>query len=172
MTRVSDKITKKELWKRFLSIDRDKHACLPMIRDIVPKEDWDVKFDWENYEFEPSKEFEFEDNFLGIKEIEGRVFIGCFAGGDWEYPVYFLIYLQDDIWRAYVPKAGNTFNYDIMQAFGNEDEKDLEFFKKVFPREFQYMDQEEYDPQNGDGELLHDLSKMHRDIIANIAVKE
>jgi len=50
-----------------------------------------------------------------------------------EYPVFFIVYLQDNKWRAYIPKKGNTFNYVTKKALGNGyiDEKsdaDFEFF--------------------------------------------
>ena len=43
-------------------------------------------------------------------------FIGCAAGGDWEYPVFFIVYHDGQKLRGYIPKDGNTWNAKTKQA--------------------------------------------------------
>jgi len=44
------------------------------------------------------------------------------AGGDWEFPVAFCLYIDDSgEFRAYVPKEGNCYNFKTKKAFGNDD---------------------------------------------------
>jgi len=54
------------------------------------------------------------------------------AGGDWEVPVYFIVYLDDKKKiRFYSPKPGNVFNPKNKEAFGNDEDKDEAFCKKI-----------------------------------------
>lgn len=73
-----------------------------------------VIFDWEN--FEP-----FE---LGFWTTESGIpVVGCMAGGDWECPVHFVLYPENDkTIRAYIPKDGNTWNFKTKTAYGSEEE--------------------------------------------------
>ena len=44
-----------------------------------------------------------------------------YAGGDWEIPVYFMVYYDGKRIRVYVPTVGNTWRQDLKQALGNVD---------------------------------------------------
>lgn len=61
---------------------------------------------------------------------DGTVYLWAFAGGDWEYPLYFAIYLDpDNRIRAYIPKDGNTYCHKCKSAWGTcecHDGKDSE----------------------------------------------
>ena len=48
------------------------------------------------------------------------------AGGDWETPCFFILYLDQSRLRAYIPEDGNNWNNKTKQAYGNDDEKDKE----------------------------------------------
>ena len=41
------------------------------------------------------------------------------AHGDWEIPVYFMVYYDGKKIRVYVPTVGNTWRQDLKQALGN-----------------------------------------------------
>ena len=42
------------------------------------------------------------------------------AGGDWEMPLAFCVYIGDDgALRAYIPKDGNCYNFETKKAIGN-----------------------------------------------------
>ena len=57
--------------------------------------------------------------------------VGCAAGGDWEYPVFFIVFLDANgqTLRSYIPKGGNVWNYNINDVFGNDDESDAKFLE-------------------------------------------
>lgn len=45
-----------------------------------------------------------------------------YTGGDWENPVHFAVYVDNkQNLRAYIPKAGNTYDIATKSAYGNED---------------------------------------------------
>lgn len=79
-----------------------------------------VQFDAENYVEEPCDGHLFE-NLLGIRTLDnGLTMWGLFAGGDWEFGVFSVLYWSGKEIRGYVPKDGNTWNYKTKAAFGNE----------------------------------------------------
>lgn len=50
------------------------------------------------------------------------------AGGDWEEPVYFIVYLDDkNKLRMYIPKCGNVYNALTKEALGNDEDLDEQF---------------------------------------------
>lgn len=83
-----------------------------------------VQFDLENC---TSKSGEFTDYgglLVGFHTLSnGLSFLGCLAEGDWEYPVFFIIYYDGKSLRGYVPICGNLINRDGMSAFGNNDDE-------------------------------------------------
>ena len=83
-----------------------------------------INFDLENmiYESKDGLGFETLPNGLAVLKI--------LAGGDWELPVFFVIYFDGKKLRAYVPAYGNCYNADTKEAFGNNDQADEEFLRK------------------------------------------
>ena len=89
-----------------------------------------VRFDLENLE-----RFGTEDSythFPGLSDMEGYEMLGeggsafpvlwCAAGGDWEMPLVFIIYVgEDGKLHGYVPDDGNAYNHDKNAAYGNHD---------------------------------------------------
>lgn len=77
-----------------------------------------VEFDTENILYDRD---EFDNTWLGFHEMNnGLAFLGCMAGGDWEYPVCFAIYYDGKSLRGYVPRYCNSYNLKTKQAFGND----------------------------------------------------
>ena len=74
-----------------------------------------VNFDFENHEVDES------DTSLSLHSRlpDGTEIIWCWAGGDWESPVSFVLYLdpKDEI-RAYIPKKGNCYCTQCNTAWG------------------------------------------------------
>lgn len=171
--RIIDKISKKELYEKFQS---DFGNYEKYLQEEIPKNDFDIEFDWENYEWKGWNRT--NEEYLGIQELEGRVFIGCQAGGDWEYPVYFIVFIQNGKWRAYIPKDGNVYNHDTMRAFGNgndyknEINLDLQFLKKLYPNDFRDIEHKNYDSTGNDCEIMWDYEKIKQDIISNIEINK
>ena len=119
-----------------------------------------VNFDLENLE-----SFDSEDAYThlpGLKNLGGYQMLGwegaqfpalwCAAGGDWELPLVFILYIgaKGEI-RAYIPENGNAYNHEKKAAYGNN----------------------EGDPVYGDDDprYVFDLDAMHDDIIGRIEVK-
>ena len=53
--------------------------------------------------------------------------LGCHAGGDWEDPVFFVLYPETTARiRAYIPKKGNTWVIGTATAYGNDAGDDVD----------------------------------------------
>lgn len=75
------------------------------------------EFDFENVSI---KGFGYCKSIVGFNTLpNGMTYLGIFAGGDWERPVYFIIYYSGKELRAYIPTEGNTWNTDTKKAYGN-----------------------------------------------------
>ena len=61
------------------------------------------------------------DELLGLQNISGQDFLGLQAGGDWEYPVYFVYYERDEKAYLYVPVRGNMYNHSANTAYSEEE---------------------------------------------------
>jgi len=44
------------------------------------------------------------------------------AGGDWEFPICFVLYWDGKKMRAYIPSEGNCWNKQEKCAFGSEED--------------------------------------------------
>ena len=91
--------------------------------DLLTKvsEDWQkVDFDLENLYLNQA-DYSGSEWQLGFQQLgTGFTYIGVMAGGDWEHPVYAIIYHDGKAFRGYVPTKGNTFNPVTKTAFGSE----------------------------------------------------
>jgi hypothetical protein len=122
---------------------------LPYLSELSPQLKADlskVDFDWENYtsgtdlidqawrsRSNQTSEFGYSLRIIGPHNRmgpEGVSWIGCSAGGDWEQPIFFMLYMSNDQVRAWIPKKGNCWNYDTHTALGNDEDADSAFFKK------------------------------------------
>ena len=62
------------------------------------------------------------DPLLGLQETaDGHVYLGFQIGGDWEMPVFGILYFDGNKLRVYYPSAGNCINFDFKCAFGSEE---------------------------------------------------
>lgn len=89
----------------------------------------------------------------GIKSLggyqtldNGFTFYGQMAGGDWENPIFFLIYWDGKQLRGYIPEKGNTWNTITKQAMGNDTDADAKFLCK--------LNGKKYNPDEDYGDLL------------------
>lgn len=80
-----------------------------------------IEFSTENCTCDPKEPFAMPGFFVGLDALQGGTPIMWFgAGGDWEQPIAFCIYLGvDNKIHAYVPREGNCYNKDKNAAFGN-----------------------------------------------------
>lgn len=66
-----------------------------------------------------------------LKTKSGVPYIAAWAGGDWESPLLFMLYLDESLTlRGYIPTKGNSFNKDTKSAFGNDEDADVKFLAK------------------------------------------
>lgn len=90
-----------------------------------------IKFDAENCIADPD-EWD-EESLIGIHTLpNGLTFIGMAVGGDWEQPLFLIIYWSGRALRGYIPSYGNTFNPDFKAAFGSEGSNKSVDNNKVF----------------------------------------
>lgn len=101
-------------------------ALLGLNRTLV-KDLRKVSFDCENFQCIERDDDVCGYKLGGIQTLEnGFHFLGCAAGGDWEYPVFFIIYWDGDMFRGYVPSKGNVWDKKQKEAFHYEENEDLE----------------------------------------------
>lgn len=93
------------------------HASRKIDKDLK------VEFDFENYDCFGESYNSSLKKIIGFHTLNnGFSFLGISAGGDWESPVFFILYWDGTSIRAYIPKDGNTYNEKEMSAYGNNDE--------------------------------------------------
>jgi len=62
---------------------------------------------------------------VGFEKLDnGLTFLGVTAGGDWEFPIFYIIYWDGTALRAYIPNKGNVYNRKTKSAYGNDDKFD------------------------------------------------
>lgn len=73
------------------------------------------------------------DDYLGYITLNnGFTFLGCYGSGDWEEPIYFIVYYDGKNLRGYIPTYGNTFNSYAKTAFGSDYETEVEYPHRNF----------------------------------------
>lgn len=81
-----------------------------------------VDFSDENLECNPSNVDSYFEHIIGFNTLPNNLtYLGVYAGGDWEIPLFFIIYFDGKDLRAYIPSEGNTWNKTTKKAFGNDD---------------------------------------------------
>lgn len=95
----------------------------------LPKGDLKVNFNFENFDFGQgeTKYFRPKDSLIGYHTLEnGLTFCGMSSGGHWETPVFFVVYWDGKKLRVYVPTKGNPWNTKTKEAYGNDENSDIE----------------------------------------------
>jgi len=91
-----------------------------------------VDFDFENYtSFESESYADYPVGYRELKHGFHTFFVN--AGGDWEFPICFVLYWGDKKLRAYIPKDGNAWNKKEKCAYGSDslEKSDEEIQKEV-----------------------------------------
>lgn len=113
-----------------------------MIINGIPPKDKKIVFDFENliYPIAENNISTNKDNtIVSFYQLGEFAIMLCLGGGDWEIPVYFAIYIDDNNkLRMYVPTKGNSFNPYTKTAYGSEEETELDHIKvwKSLPKEW------------------------------------
>lgn len=119
----------------FLDVGNLPVSILLDSHSIMEKDLEKIEFDMENSTSVPNEFVDDGGLLVGFHTLDnGLSFLGCLAGGDWELPVFFIIYHNGKSLRAYIPTCGNLINRDAKSAFGNYD--DDEFMKKELGDEY------------------------------------
>ena len=117
-----------------------------------------------------------EGEFLGFQTLDnGMNYLGMMAGGDWEYPVYFVIYWDGRNLRAYIPTEGNLWNTKAKIAYGNDEEDGINILKRFGTPEMKAdfkgrVSELEIDDVGKYG-IDYDFDKMKEDVQARIIEK-
>lgn len=96
-------------------------------KGIIGKDLSKIDFSFENWSY-GRNHVTASPKIMGFQTYGSLTFYGMWAGGDWEYPVFFIVYAYEGVARAYIPKDGNVYNPKTKSAFGNNDEEDNAFF--------------------------------------------
>jgi len=138
MSRYFKKITLDEFKEKLKPMISNEEFPYEGIPDAVSKE-WKVTSDWEN--FECGKDYNTEElkegkvqgfsNYpCGLRMLSnGMPVLFINAGGDWEYPICFIIYWDGEKLRGYTPTKGNVFDRKEKEAFGNIEYDNDEAYK-------------------------------------------
>ena len=136
-----------------------------------------VSFSTENLEYENGKGYSNSGSITGYHRLDnGLAFLGISAGGDWELPLFFIIYWDGKRLRGYIPTDGNPWNTDTHMAYGNDGDaragsvSDWKNAKKRFPDRIK----DEQEPEwfdTGDVDIECDPKKIIADITARITQK-
>lgn len=132
-----------------------------------------VEFTLENAEYQKRNGNRHWGNLLGPRMFGNVAGIGCYGGGDWEWPIFFLIYLDADnkTLRSYIPKEGNPWNHQTGAAFGNDYDMDIKFFSECFAVKYPGVKMDlSFKLGEQYGHLLFDEEKILQDITENISV--
>ncbi len=117
----------KSLYWQDETID-DLYNQVLLLEGRVEKDLSKVIFDQENCDTEPLGILSGMDSLLGFHTLEnGLTYLGVRAGGDWEEPLFYIIYWDGKKLRAYIPKDGNTWNQQTKTAYGSEEEADDQY---------------------------------------------
>ena len=99
------------------------YSLRSVLKTLAPAIEEDLKkveFDTENLEFEEGEGY--SRGKTGFRTLpNGLTILGVTAGGDWEAPIYFILYSDGKELRGYIPTDGNIWNTDTNQAYGNAD---------------------------------------------------
>lgn len=116
-----------------------------------------VKFSFDNIIFRQ------EDKLMGFHQLGELSFLGLSAGGSWEWPVHFILYVNEkNQIRGYIPENGNLYNKKTASAYGNHEKADNQMAKNLFDIE-DYRDL---------GRHNEDFDSMINDITTLVTVRE
>lgn len=164
--RKAAKITEQDL-KMLIEKKLGEGRSIASFTQLTPKVENDisnkVSFDVENENIEPYSDV--WKDLLGYRKWGDLVFLGGMSGGDWEQPVFWIIYYDGKDLRGYVPKDGNIWNHVTKEAFGNDDDADEAFARKVgwLAKDEEWSGADYFDN--------YDVDKIRQDVLNRITVQ-
>ena len=138
--RNAAKVSQDELWSKIVA--RAKHIgediedsedtgpdgdnAYEFIRELIYCDEnirKDIKYNVDAENILTGCDAGYEDKYVGLHTLSnGLTFYGILMGGDWEDPVFIIIYWDGKKLRAYIPSYGNRVNLDCKCAFGSESD--------------------------------------------------
>jgi hypothetical protein len=107
--------------------------------------------------------FRQEDQLMGFHQIGELSFLGLSAGGSWEWPVHFILYVNEkNQIRGYIPENGNLYNKKTASAYGNHETLDNRMAKELY----------DVDDYRDLGRENEDFDAMIKDITTLVTVRE
>lgn len=175
MTRYFEPISREELEKKVFAVASRREGeglCLTSLFEKLGK-DVKVEFDLENIDTGDEKYGFGPAGLTGLVSLgNGLTFWGMAAGGDWEQPVFWIVYWDGKKLRAYVPIDGNPWNTKTKKAYGNDDEADLKNVCMRWPHLFRRADLIQDPPKFDDIDLEFDPGLILNDILGHVLKKE
>lgn len=136
--------------------------------DSIKKDLSKVIFDFENTECSQGGGYCGCNDMVGFHTLpNGLAYLGVTAGGDWECPIYFILYYSGKEIRGYIPEDGNIYNKETKTAYGSEMEA---FDRKNYTREKWEELQEKFEDGSDNAPSKCDSAKMTQDIMSRIEV--
>lgn len=113
-----------QLKEKLLSLDVEEEEINDSIEEVLSSNDSECMT--LTYAAPDMKEVVFDNEnccLTRLIEHNGYNFLLCESGGDWEFPVGYIIYPTEDGIASYVPENGNSYNKASNTAFGSEGER-------------------------------------------------
>lgn len=146
---------------------------LTTLSPAIEKDLSKVQFDTENMDMESGYGTQVGASLVGFHTLEnGLSFLGVTAGGDWESPLFFILYWDGKALRGYIPTEGNPWNTSQKAAYGNNEESDdgkeddLSNMRKRYPAAKDLRDEDIYSA------ITMDFDKIRADILERLVPKK
>ena len=95
------------------------------ITPTIVKDLYKVEFSEENLEWENDTGYAGLETITGFNTLpNGLSYLGICCGGDWEQPLFYIVYYDGLKLRGYIPTEGNHWNTDKNSAYGNDHADD------------------------------------------------
>lgn len=131
----------KEQFEKAESVFDKAIVCVSLLEIAAPeayKDIQKVQFDWENWTAKENEGFNGAENLTGFHILpNGLSYLGVVSGGDWELPIFFVLYFDGKKIRGYIPESWNPWNHKTKQAYGNDESADEEDIQKRYGVESQ-----------------------------------
>lgn len=148
--RAVQKTTKEELWDlmfdyakshdKYCGIDEnydfEEDDCgITVLENILRESEYanadlnQINVDMENMTCDSDSEYGKSvagENLLNLQDNGKFAFFGFQLGGDWEYPVYAMVYYDGERLRVYYPTCGNPINVKYRCAYGSEPNEEID----------------------------------------------
>ena len=169
--KITPELLKEKIKQEYIKVDGGQDCLLCIngylmkeLSSTISKDLSKINFDGENILGWSKSELNDHEE-LGLHTLSnGLTFYGFEIGGDWEFPVYVIIYFDGKELRGYIPTKGNVFDKKYKQAYGNSEN-----IRNISEEERNRLIDIEEDIISSDGEF--NFSELKKDIENRIKFK-